>query len=197
MPLRAGASYGAGTNLQDDDSSAAIVYAVDNGAKIINMSWGSNRNSFVIRDAIDYAYARGALLVAAAGNERAHETIYPAGYRKVIAVAATDQNKQRFYQSNFGASIDICAPGNVILSTQIDNRYRRLTGTSMATPHVAGVAALILSKRPNLTHEEARRILMVSVDSTFESPELVGAGNLNAAKALMASGAMQARICCA
>ncbi len=194
MPLRAGASYGAGTNLQDDDSSAAIVYAVDNGAKIINMSWGSNRKSFVIRDAIDYAYARGALLVAAAGNERAQDTIYPAGYRKVISVAATDQNKQRFYQSNFGASIDICAPGNVILSTQIDNRYRRLTGTSMATPHVAGVAALILSKRPNLTHEEARRILMVSVDSTFESPELVGAGNLNAAKALMASGAMQARI---
>ena len=194
MPLRAGASNGAGTSLQDDDSSAAIVYAVDNGARIINMSWGSQRNSFVIRDAIDYAYTRGVLLVAAAGNERARDTIYPAGYRKVMAVAATDQNKQRFYQSNFGASIDICAPGNVILSTQIDNRYRRLTGTSMATPHVAGVAALILSKRPNLTHEEARRIIIVSADSTFESPELMGAGNLNAAKALMASGAMQAWI---
>ena len=194
MPLRAGASSGAGTNLQDDDSSAAIVYAVDNGARIINMSWGSSRNSFVIRDAIDYAYARGVLLIAAAGNERSRDTIYPAGYRKVIAVAATDQNKQRFYQSNFGASIDIGAPGNVILSTQIGNRYRRLTGTSMATPHVSGVAALILSKRPNLTHDEARQIILTTADSTLESPELVGAGNLNAAKALMASGSMQARI---
>ena len=194
MPLRAGASSGAGTNLQDDDSSAAIVYAVDNGARIINMSWGSPRNSFVIRDAIDYAYARGVLLIAAAGNERSRDTIYPAGYRKVIAVAATDQNKQRFYQSNFGASIDIGAPGNVVLSTQIGNRYRRLTGTSMATPHVSGVAALILSKRPNLTHDEARQIILTTADSTLESPELVGAGNLNAAKALMASGSMQARI---
>ena len=194
MPLRAGASNGAGTHLQDDDSSAAIVYAVDNGARIINMSWGSSRNSFVIRDAIDYAYARGVLLVAAAGNDRAQDTIYPAGYRKVIAVAATDQNKQRFYQSNFGASIDIGAPGNVILSTQIGNRYRRLTGTSMATPHVSGVAALILSKRPNLTHDETRQIIIITADSTLESPELVGAGNLNAAKALMASGSMQARI---
>ena len=194
MPLRAGASNGAGTNLQDDDSSAAIVYAADNGARIINMSWGSSRNSFVIRDAIDYAYARGTLLVAAAGNERTQDIIYPAGYRKVIAVAATDQNKQRFYQSNFGASIDIGAPGNVILSTQIGDRYRRLTGTSMATPHVSGVAALILSKRPNLTHEEARQIILTTADSTLESPELVGAGNLNAAKALMTSGSMQAQI---
>ena len=194
MALRAGASHGGGTNLQDDDSSAAIVYAVDNGARIINMSWGSPRNSFVIRDAIDYAYARGVILVAAAGNERVPDTIYPAGYRKVIAVAATDQNKQRFYQSNFGASIDIGAPGNVILSTQIGNRYRRLTGTSMATPHVSGVAALILSKRPGLTHDEARQIIIATADSITESPELVDAGNLNAARALMASGSMQARI---
>ena len=194
MALRAGASNGGSTSLQDDDSSAAIVYAVDNGASIINMSWGSPRNSFVIRDAIDYAYASGVLLVAAAGNERAHDIIYPAGYRKVIAVAATDQNKQRFYQSNFGASIDIGAPGNVILSTQIGNRYRRLTGTSMATPHVSGVAALIMSKRPNLTHEEARQVIVATADSITESPELVDAGNLNAVRALMASGSMQARI---
>ena len=194
MALRAGASNGVGTSLQDDDTAAAIVYAVDNGARIINMSWGSHRNSFVIRDAIDYAYARGAILVAAAGNERTQDTIYPAGYRKVVAVAATDQNRQRFYQSNFGASVDIGAPGNVILSTQIGNRYRRLTGTSMATPHVSGVAALIMSKRPSLTHEEVRQIIVSAADPITESPELVGAGNLNAARALMASGAMQARI---
>ena len=194
MAVRTGHSIGGVSSLQDDDSSAAIVYAVDNGARIINMSWGSTSSSFVIRDVVDYAYARGVLLVAAAGNDFQNQAIFPAGYRKVLAVAATDQNKRRFYQSNFGASIDIGAPGNVILSTQINNEYRLLTGTSMATPHVCGVAALVMSKRPSLTHEEARNILIATTDSIADSPELVGAGHLNAERALMASGSLQGRI---
>ena len=194
MPVRSGGGIGGGTRQQDDDSSAGIVYAVDNGARVINMSWGSRERNFVIRDVIDYAYARGVLLVAAAGNDLDSTVIFPASYRKVIAVAATAQNKQRFYQSNFGAAIDIGAPGNVILSTQINNAYRLLTGTSMATPHVAAVAALIMSKRPNLTHEEVRAILVSTADPITESPDLVGAGNLNAERALMASGSLQARI---
>lgn len=194
MAVRTGHSVAGVSGMQDDDSSAAIVYAVDNGARIINMSWGSSSSSFVIRDVIDYAYARGVLLVAAAGNDFQNQVIFPAGYRKVIAVAATDQNKSRFYQSNFGASIDIGAPGNVILSTQINNEYRLLTGTSMAAPHVCGVAALVMSKRPSLTHEEVRTILMVTTDSITDSPELVGAGHLNAERALMASGSLQGRI---
>ncbi|MCZ6681334.1 MAG: S8 family serine peptidase [Candidatus Poribacteria bacterium] len=193
MAVRGGAS-GRGGGFQDDDSTAAIVYAVDNGAKVINMSWGSTRNSFVLRDAINYAYARGVLLVAAAGNESASQAIFPAAYRKVMAVASTQQREQRFYQSNFGASIDIGAPGNVILSTQINNRYRLLSGTSMATPHVVGVAALIMSKRPGLTHDEVRQILVSTTEPITESPELVDAGNLNAVRALMASGILQARI---
>ena len=194
MAVRTGHSVAGVSSMQDDDSSAAIVYAVDNGARIINMSWGSSSSSFVIRDVIDYAYARGVLLVAAAGNDFQNQVIFPASYRKVIAVAATDQNKRRFYQSNFGASIDIGAPGNVILSTQIDNEYRLLTGTSMATPHVCGVAALVMSKRPNLTHEEVRDLLMATTDSITDSPELVGAGHLNAERALLASGALRGRI---
>ncbi len=194
MAVRTGHSVAGVSGLQDDDSSAAIVYAVDNGARIINMSWGSSSSSFVIRDVIDYAYARGVLLVAAAGNDYQNQVIYPAGYRKVIAVAATDQNKRRFYQSNFGASIDIGAPGNVILSTQINNQYRLLTGTSMAAPHVCGAAALVMSKRPSLTHEEVRNILITTSDPITDSPELVGAGHLNAGRALMASGSLQGRI---
>ncbi len=190
MPIR-----GAGVaGIRDNHSAAAIVYAVDNGARVINMSWGGRERSFVIRDVVDYAYARGVLMVAASGNESEDDSIFPAGYRKVISVASTEQHKQKFYQSNFGASIDIGAPGNVILSTHINNRYRSLSGTSMATAHVSGVAALIISKRPSLTHEEVRQILLSTTDPITESPELVGAGNLNAARALMASSSLQAHI---
>ena len=200
MAIRAGLSLGGSSRMQDDDSAAAIVYAADNGASVINMSWGGEHRSFVIQDAINYAYARGVVLVAAAGNSQKPEAIFPAAYRKVIAVASTEQNQQRFYQSNFGAAIDIGAPGNVILSTQINNQYRLLTGTSMASPHVAGVAALMLAKRPALTHEEVRHILINTTDPVHreDSDELdekfVGAGTINAERALLASGALQARI---
>ena len=190
MPIR-----GAGVaGIRDNRSASAIVYAVDNGARVINMSWGGRERSFVLRDAVDYAYARGVLMIAASGNESKGDSIFPAGYRKVISVAATEQHKQKFYQSNFGASIDIGAPGNVILSTHINNRYRTLSGTSMATAHVSGVAGLIISKRPSLTHEEVRQILISTADPITESPELVGAGNLNAARALMASSSLRAHI---
>ena len=190
MPIR-----GAGVEgIRDDRSAAAIVYAVDNGARVINMSWGGRDRSFVLRDAVDYAYARGVLMVAASGNASEGASIFPAGYRKVISVAATEQHKQKFYQSNFGASIDIGAPGNVIVSTHINNRYRSLSGTSMATAHVSGVAALIISKRPSLTHQEVRQILLSTADPITESPELVDAGNLNAARALMASSSLKAHI---
>ena len=200
MAIRAGLSLGGSSRMQDDDSASAIVYAADNGASIVNMSWGSERRSFVIQDAVDYAYSRGVVLVAAAGNSQKPEAIFPAAYRKVIAVASTEQNQQRFYQSNFGASIDIGAPGNVILSTQINNQYRLLTGTSMASPHVAGVAALLLAKRPTLTQEEIRHILINTADPVYQedSDELderfVGAGTVNAERALLASGVLQARI---
>ena len=200
MAVRAGLSLGGGSRMQDDDSAAAIVYAADNGASIINMSWGSAQHSFVIQDAIDYAYARGAVLIGAAGNSNEAESIFPAGYRKVISVASTNQHKQRYYKSNFGASVDIGAPGNAILSTQIDNDYRILTGTSMAAPHIAGVAALMRAKRPTLTHKEVRQILINTADVVLEKdsdepdPNLAGAGTLNAERALLASGALQARI---
>ncbi len=200
MAIRAGLSLGGSSRMQDDDSAAAIVYAADNGASVINMSWGGEHRSFVIQDAINYAYARGVVLIAAAGNSQKPEAIFPAAYRKVIAVASTEQNQQRFYQSNFGAAIDLGAPGNVILSTQINNQYRLLTGTSMAAPHVAGVAALMLAKRPGLTHEEVRHILINTTDPVHreDSDELdekfVGAGTINAERALLASGVLQARI---
>ena len=200
MAVRAGLSLGGSSRMQDDDSAAAIVYATDNGARIINMSWGSNQHSFVIQDAINYAHAQGVLLIGAAGNSKESDSFFPAAYQKVLSVASTTQDKQRFHRTNFGASVDIGAPGNGILSTQINNNYRTLTGTSMAAPHVAGVAALMLSKRPALTHEEVRQILIQSSDvihqedSDEPDPKLVGAGTLNAERALLSSGVMHARI---
>lgn len=200
MAVRAGLSLGDSSRLQDDDSAAAIVYATDNGASIINMSWGSSQHSFVIQDAINYAHSHGVVLIGAAGNSKESDSFFPAAYRNVISVASTTQNKERFHRTNFGASVDIGAPGNGILSTQINNNYRTLTGTSMAAPHVAGVAALMLSKRPALTHEEVRQILIntsdviLQKDSDESDPKLVGAGTLNAERALLSSGVMQARI---
>lgn len=200
MAVRAGLSLGDSSRMQDDDSAAAIVYATDNGAKIINMSWGSGQRSFVIQDAINYAHKHGVVLIGAAGNSKESDSFFPAAYRNVISVASTTQEKQRFHRTNFGASVDIGAPGNAILSTQINNNYRTLTGTSMAAPHVAGVAALMLSKRPTLIHEEIRQILIntsdviLQKDSDEPDPKLVGAGTVNAERALLSSGIMQARI---
>lgn len=200
MAVRAGLSLGEGSRMQDDDSAAAIVYATDNGASVINMSWGSSQHSFVIQDAINYAHAHGVVLIGAAGNSKESDSFFPAAYKRVISVASTNQHRHRFHRSNFGASVDIGAPGNAILSTQINNNYRILTGTSMAAPHVAGVAALMLSKRPTLTHEEVRQILINTSDviqqedSDEPDPKLVGAGTVNAERALLSTGVMQARI---
>ncbi len=200
MAVRAGLSLGGGARMQDDDSAAAIVYAADNGANIINMSWGSKQQSYVIKDAINYAHKHGVVLVGAAGNSGESDSIFPAGFRKVISVASSNQNRERFYKSNFGASVDISAPGNAILSTHINNGYRTLTGTSMAAAHVSGVAALMLSKRPSLTHEEIRHILINSadvipiIDGIEPDPNLVGSGSVNAFRALLTSSVLQAKI---
>ncbi len=195
MAIRVGASsYYGGAEMRDSNSAAGIVYAADNGAKIINMSWGSDRLSFVIRDALAYANANGVLLVAAAGNDMKSNVIYPAGYQSVLAVASGNQDNERFYQSNFGARVNIVAPGNDILSTHIENKYRLLSGTSMAAPHVAGVSALLLAKRPNLTVEDVCQILVSSALPMPKSPEFMGAGYLSAPSALRTSISLQSRI---
>jgi subtilisin family serine protease len=195
MPVRAGFRVlVGGTYLQDDDAAAAIVYAADNGARVINMSWGDEDPSFVIRDAVDYAYRRGCVLVAAAGNDSRTDVLYPAAYRRVIAVAASDQNDRRAYFSNSNAAVDIAAPGMVILSLGVTDPYWVSSGTSMAAPHVSGVAALLISKRPDLMPEDVRKIIVASADKMDDSPRLVDAGRLNAFKALLTITPLVARI---
>jgi thermitase len=124
-----------------------IRYAADWGAAfgkrtVINLSLGSPDPSSLLADAVAYAQGKGALIVAAAGNNGRNQLFYPAAYPGVIGVAATDSSDQRASFSNFGSHVDIAAPGVSILSTEWSWYYYK-SGTSMATPHVAGVAGLV------------------------------------------------------
>ena len=131
-----------------------IEYAVKNGADIINMSLGMEMYSRALNEAIQSAYKKGVLIVAAAGNDGVYKVNYPAGYNHVIAVGATTQYDVMARYSNYGKSVDILAPGTDILSTLPKGKYGTYSGTSMATPVVAGVAALIWSKEPGLSNEQ-------------------------------------------
>ena len=193
MPVRAGFKFGGGTYFQNDDAAAAIVYAADNGAQIINMSWGDTVNAFIIEDAIAYAYARGCVLVAAAGNSGVIGSFYPAALKKVISVAGLGQEKQLDSDSNFGATIDIAAPGEEILSTDLNGMYQNLSGTSMAAAHVSGIAALVLSANPDYTNAEVQETLINTAEPLFISA-LVGAGSLDAYAALTAPAELMAQI---
>ena len=193
MPLRAGFKYGGGTYFQNDDLAAAIVYAADNGAQVINMSWGDTVRAFIIEDAIEYAYHRGCVLVGAAGNSAAAGSYYPAALKSVISVAGLGQENQLYDSSNFGTTIDIAAPGEEILSTALNGEYRKRDGTSMAAAHVSGVAALVLSANPHATNIEIQEKLIATAKPLFVT-ELVGAGSLDAYAALAASAPLIAEI---
>ena len=127
-----------------------ITHAADNGADVISMSLSSTSPSSTIKNACIYAYnTKGVVIVAAAGNDGNFGMNYPAGFNTVIAVGATDNTDHRCSFSNYGDGLELVAPGKRILSTIIGDDYDYLTGTSMATPHVAGVAALAISEYPN------------------------------------------------
>jgi len=150
MPLRAGFNVGSSGFLQDDDIAAAMVYAVDNGADVINLSFGDPRFSALLRDAARYARERGVVVVAAAGNEGTDQVLYPARFDETIAVAAAARDGRIAAFSNRGPSIDLAAPGQQIRSLLPAGQYGDLSGTSMAAAHVSGLAALILGRQPQL-----------------------------------------------
>jgi subtilisin family serine protease len=160
MPLRAGASLLAGGSfLQEDDLAAGIIYAVENGAHIINMSWGGPENAFVIRDALTYAANQGLVLVASAGNSGTPNLSFPAANNHTIAVGATDRSNALANFSSTGAAIDLVAPGLNVLTTQLNNTYTVRSGTSLSAPQVSGLAALILSRNPTLNPQQVRSLL--------------------------------------
>lgn len=120
-----------------------IIYAADAGAEVINLSLGCNCDTQTMENAVNYAWNRGVVVVAAAGNDGVSTTFEPASYANVIAVGAVDSNNRKASFSNWGTWVDVMAPGVDIASTYPSNRYVYLSGTSMASPYVAGQAALL------------------------------------------------------
>lgn len=173
----------------------AINYAVDHGANIINYSGGGPEFSEDEYLAIKRAEARGVLFVSAAGNEhqdtdKLENYYYPSAYRlsNILSVAATDPGNQLLASSNWGKKkVDVAAPGEAIFSTLPGGRYGSMTGTSQATAFVSGLAALLLSKNPNLKPEELKALIMGSVDRIPALQDRVATGGrINAYAALMA-----------
>lgn len=122
-----------------------IIWAVDNGASVINISLELKEPSSELRDAVNYAWSRGAVIVAAAGNDGNELPIYPAYYENSIAVAATRENDKLAPLSNHGGWVDVAAPGFNIYSTLPDDDYGYASGTSFATAYVSGLAAALFS----------------------------------------------------
>ena len=202
------------------DLAEGIYYAADNGADVMNFSWGGEGRSKTLSEAIQYAHAHGCVLVAAAGNSGSNVKYFtPASDKEVITVAATDHSDIPAMWSNWGRRIDVAAPGGDsdatapdylamnILSLRaagtdlycspsspcnvfiLNDAYYRARGTSMAAPHVSGLAALILSIHPEFSNEQVRQAIRVSSDDLGDAgfDEHYGWGRINACLALQAA----------
>jgi subtilisin family serine protease len=211
MPLKFLTGFGVGS---DANAAAGVAYAADNGARIVNMSFGGPGVSPVLDDALRYAHdEKDVVLVAAAGNDNVDAyQISPANSPYVITVAASNQADAKSCFSNFGVRIDVAAPGGdapdcggederivSLLSSRLDPPrpeqlapdtipccYLAFLGTSMAAPHVSGLAALIRSIHPEFTNEQARQVIRLTADDVGPSQFDVGAGygRINAAQAV-------------
>lgn len=187
MTLRAGNANG---YLEEDDVAAALVYAAENRASVVNMSFGDVVVAPMLRDAVEYAYSRGVVLVASSGNTGQNTLHYPSGYNSVISVGASNSYHSRASFSSFGNTLALLAPGSSIYSTLMNGSWGPFqggNGTSFAAPFVSGVAALLRSRDPTLSPSEIRTILCITCDDIGPSGWDIetGHGILNAARALM------------
>ena len=176
--------------------TAGIIWAADNGATVINMSVGGFPYSQYVQDAINYAWSKGAVLIGAAGNNRREENFYPASFTNVVSVSATQADDEFANWSSYGSKVDVSAPGASILTTNCYactygghntwGQHTKISGTSFATPNVAGVVALIRGRFPAEGPAQIVNRLLASVDDMGYPgwDNRYGLGRVNAARAL-------------
>jgi len=183
MCVKATSSATAVTNGYD-----GIVYAAASGADIINCSWGGPTFTTTGQNVVNYAASQGCILIAAAGNDNVSSIFYPAGFNNVISVAATSSNNTKASFSNYGSWIDVSAPGNNIYSTTINNTYGNKSGTSMASPMVAGLAGLMKSLNPGMPNGDLINCLLTTAANiNAQNPSFIGqlgSGRIDAAAAM-------------
>jgi len=183
LPVKVLNGSGAGSTYS---VAQGIIWATDQGAKVINMSLGNYASGDFLHEAIKYAFEHDVVLVAATGNDNTNRPGYPAAYPEVFAVGATTSTQQRAAFSNYGDYIDVVAPGDSIASTYIGGQYAALSGTSMASPHVAALAGLIRSVNPALTNVEVMDIMRQTATDLGDEgyDQYFGYGEINVQKAL-------------
>ena len=192
MPVKVLDEEGAGTH---GNVALGLIYAADNGAKVINLSFGGDESSLTMEDAINYAHGKGCILVSATGNDGG-AVMYPARFSNCIAVGATDEADNwcdesiwgEGFSSNHGVEIDVVAPGNNIVSTYPGGDYVFCSGTSISTACVSGMAALMVSVNQSLSNEEVRGAIKGTCDNLLETgwDEWTGYGRINIQEAVQA-----------
>jgi len=182
------AGKGANTSGQLVAVYAAITYCSDQGADIVNCSWGSGTYQYTYQQLINRVYDNGTQVVASAGNEANSMLRYPASYEHVISVAATDQNDHKADFSSYGDSVDVSAPGVSIYSTWGESGYAYMGGTSMAAPITSGTLALLVAQDTMRTPDDLTQIIKATTDSidhlnpTYRGQ--LGTGRINAYRAI-------------
>ena len=196
LPVKVMSGTGTGDTA---DLTAGIIWAADHGATVINMSVGGFPAATYVQDAVNYAWGKGVVLVGAAGNNNREETFFPASFNNVISVSATQINDEFSSWSSYGPKVDVSAPGASVLTTNCTvctyaghntwGTHTSISGTSFATPNVAGVVALIRARYPSYTPAQVVSRLIATVDDLGRPgyENRYGNGRVNAYRALGAS----------
>jgi serine protease len=168
------------------DIADAVQWAADQGADVINLSLGGGGYTDTMKNAVSYATNNGALVIAAAGNDGSSSVSYPAAYSECMAISAVDSNENLASFSQYGSSVELTAPGVDVLSTTTETRgsYETLSGTSMATPVVSGVAGLTLAQWSSLSNSDLRNHLKGTAADVGLSSDEQGSGQVDAAAAV-------------
>ena len=183
MPLQV---FNSTTSALYSTIASAITWATDNGAKVINISMAGSTSSLTMENAINYAWNKGVIVVASAGNSSTSAPYYPAACKNVVSVSATTSSDLKASWSNFGATVDVAAPGASIYTTTKGGGYGSVNGTSFSSPITAGLVALIWSANPTLTNAEVVDILLQNTDDlgAVGFDESFAHGRINAFKSV-------------